>query len=44
MLDIGGPYHYYAEFRPREHDQLMSIGSLCRITGFLNAAARVRIL
>ena len=44
LLDLGSPYHYYAEFKPKETNQLTSIGALCRITGFLNAAARVRIL
>ena len=44
MLDLGGQANYYAEFKPREHDQLVQIGSLCRITGFLNAAARVKLL
>ena len=44
LLAFSHENHYYAEFSPQEIDQVNSVGSLCRITGFLNAAARVKIL
>ena len=43
ILDFGAP-NYYAEFMSRDSDQLRSHASLCRITGFLNAASRVKTI
>ena len=43
LLDFGAP-NYYAEFVPHDTDQLRSHGSLCRISGFLHAASRVKTM
>ena len=43
ILDFGAP-NYYAEFTPRASAMLNNHGSLCRITGFLCAASRVKTL
>ena len=43
ILDFGYPY-YYVELKQKSSDKLQQIGSLCRITGFLNAVARVKTL
>ena len=43
ILDFGAP-NYYAEFVPRASAMLNSHGSLCRITGFLCAASRVKTI
>lgn len=43
IIDFGYPF-YYAEFKQRSTDKLQQIGSLCRITGYLNAVARVKVM
>lgn len=43
LLDLGHPF-YYSEFKQRDTDKLQQVGSLCRITGFLNAVSRVKTL
>lgn len=40
---MGFPY-YYTEFKQRPSDKLTQIGSLCRISGYLNAVARVKLM
>ena len=43
MYEIANPY-YYIEYYPNESDQLQQVGSLLRITSFVNACHRVKII
>jgi hypothetical protein len=43
IYEISHPY-YYCELETKAADRVSQIGSLSRLTGFLNAAHRVRLM
>ncbi len=43
IFEISYPY-YYCELETKRQDKTTQVGSLSRITGFLNAAHRVKIM
>ena len=42
IFEVQHPF-YYTEFEPKISDVVTQVGSLARITGFLNAAHRVAL-